>query len=1247
MNPQKNINYGTITSDGAIHIGDIHYTIEERFIDSHSVLFLRIDKTEDGYEALLSAKNAITGSIANYDVPISVAIPTGLFEQVDEFQLTRRKIGGTTRYGATLPQHPEQSEAVLADALYNTFWTGEIRTVCERFITLLQQRKLAELLLVISTDDANLHQLPWEMILPRLSGSAGTLPPNNFGLVRSHLTTLDDFNQQGPTDQPAPLKLLFIPSLPENMAEGHKQLELEKEQRLIIQAVQGLDSSTQPKLVVDILDCASLAEIEKALTRRSHDIVHISGHGAFLTDQQQGVLFMEDEDGNEEIVTGSQLGTLLRRFASVKVLVLSACETAVGDATGSLARQMANVGIPAVVAMRFSVTDEAARQLAEVFYSRLATGDSFTKAVHDTRHALWQRTSEQRTQNPQAPIPAEWFTPVVFQNQGIGALLNPQRNYDDQVRKRFYPPLTFIRSQNTRLIGEDFIGRKRVLIELRQAFRQHKAVCIHGMGGLGKTTTAEAFAHNYRSQQGGHVPTLLFREGNYPIEEFSILQRLVANWKLKERPDEGLIAEIEFTLKNPNLSVLDKLQAIMTTCLQNLPTILLFDNAEDIHDENGIIKSAELHDFLRQLVKKIPRNCHVLFTTRYRLTDLQDCLMHLPISKMTYAEQYRYIQSSEQLNRLTRDQHNLLYQRFDGLPRAFEFLETVLIDQPDFNLDHLSHVEGQILENLLLSELFNSLNTTEQQLFTQASVLIGRVSIKALSYVLEKSEEELSLALISLQQKAIVFLYDKTFEIHPLTRRWVQIHHDIDHYLIKSLAHRAGIFYEREPEWNSAFAAKHYFEVAQAWNEYADLTLKIASSYSHSGMHQYAILFSEEIIAKNISSSFNLSAINHLSSIYVKIGKYDKALQFAQNSLEISNKIGNYKAKSDAFHLIGTILNLQGKYESAIKNHELSIEIAKYLRDKSSEGISLNNIGQVYMRLGRMEKAEKSFKESLSIATSLDDENAQSSALNSLGALSRVQRNLTEAVKYYTEGLLLVKKNLNVYGKAALLGNLGQVYEQMREFKMALEKFEESLLLSKEIGEIFGVASVLNNIGQLYNSQINYEKALAYSLESLSIKQKIGDKQGEGVTLNNIGQIYVKVKDFDLAFEYLQNSLKIRIEIGDIRGEGFTLSNIGDLLYMKSDYQKAIYQYQASLIKQEQISDSVGISSTLYKIGASYYNLNRIYKEAIENLMKSFYIASIYNVAVAYKAANLLETIISEIGKIKYEQILQDIATKR
>jgi hypothetical protein len=178
-------------------------------------------------------------------------------------------------------------EKQLISLLFDTFFTGDILTVCRDFVELLEKRKIEELFLAISVDDTQIVNLPFEMVIPgffpeKLGQIRQSLAVNHFGLVRTLEKDLGQFDMQGKVPSAAPLKMLFVTALPENMGEENKMLEIEEEQKRLIDAIGSFEATGgQPKIVIEFLDTASLAEISEALQKHQHDILHISGHGSY------------------------------------------------------------------------------------------------------------------------------------------------------------------------------------------------------------------------------------------------------------------------------------------------------------------------------------------------------------------------------------------------------------------------------------------------------------------------------------------------------------------------------------------------------------------------------------------------------------------------------------------------------------------------------------------------------------------------------------------------------------------------------------------------------------------------------------------------------------------------------------------------------------------------------------------------------------------------------------------------------
>jgi len=164
---------------------------------------------------------------------------------------------------------------------------------------------------------------------------------------------------------------------------------------------------------VDWLDPATPRRLRQKLQEGNYHILHFVGHSEYR--DGEGVLFLEDDNGKMAQVSTSQFVNLLGDQATLRLVVLNSCEAARSDTMdpfAGLATSIVALGIPAVVAMQFEITDKAAITFAEeLYHSLIARQDPIDAAVAEARKAVFTEVSE-----------IEWATPVLFLRNDDGRL---------------------------------------------------------------------------------------------------------------------------------------------------------------------------------------------------------------------------------------------------------------------------------------------------------------------------------------------------------------------------------------------------------------------------------------------------------------------------------------------------------------------------------------------------------------------------------------------------------------------------------------------------------------------------------------------------------------------------------------------------------------------------------------------------------------------------------------------------------
>ena len=250
---------------------------------------------------------------------------------------------------------------------------------------------------------AELAMLPWELLFSQEHG--GYLCRRNT-LVRY----VDVPEPVRPLQVDLPLRVLGMVALPGDLAS----LDASEEKR---QLEHVLDSLVRRGLVsLTWVDGQSWQDAQAALLGGCH-VFHFIGHGGFDSEHGEGMVAFADAVGRQQRVRASALADLLSLANPMpRLVVLNSCQTATGIAADVFSSTGATLvrRVPAVVAMQFAITDEAATAFSAGFYQALANNRGVDESVRACRVALtgWHAGT------------LEWITPVLYMRSRDGQLFD-------------------------------------------------------------------------------------------------------------------------------------------------------------------------------------------------------------------------------------------------------------------------------------------------------------------------------------------------------------------------------------------------------------------------------------------------------------------------------------------------------------------------------------------------------------------------------------------------------------------------------------------------------------------------------------------------------------------------------------------------------------------------------------------------------------------------------------------------------
>lgn len=280
--------------------------------------------------------------------------------------------------------------------LFSSVFTGQIFTQLRLSEQSARSRNRGLRLRLRLKDVPELAELPWEFLYDSDHDhfiATSTSTP----IVRYLDLQLD----APPLVVAKPLRVLVIISSPSTLP----RLDSEGEWENLQTALASLESTGE--IVLERLPVATLDALRRRARREDFHVLHFIGHGAFDVTEGEGIIHFEESNGMPNPVSGSILGNVLRDHSSLRLIILNACEGArqsAEDPFSGVAQSLCRQRIPAVVAMQFEISDDAAKTFSEEFYTAIVDGLPVDAALGETRKALFAGSFGQ-----------EWATPVLYQ----------------------------------------------------------------------------------------------------------------------------------------------------------------------------------------------------------------------------------------------------------------------------------------------------------------------------------------------------------------------------------------------------------------------------------------------------------------------------------------------------------------------------------------------------------------------------------------------------------------------------------------------------------------------------------------------------------------------------------------------------------------------------------------------------------------------------------------------------------------
>ena len=633
-----------------------------------------------------------------------------------------------------------------------------------------------------------------------------------------------------------------------------------------------------------------------------------------------------------------------------------------------------------------------------------------------------------------------------------------------------------------------FVGREAELAELDKVAGEAGIVVLHGMGGVGKTTTAIHWAHGARSR--------------FPDGQLHLNLRGFDHTEAPMRPAEALPRLLHSVGVPPGSvpSTVDEQAARLRSLLADRRTLVLLDNAADAEQVRPLLPGG--------------RHCLVLITSRNRLSGLiaREHAAGVRIGPFSPAESTDLLTEYLGTARLRDDHANTaaLAAYCGYIPLALSIVAARALEDPDLTPSELNAQlrVGQRLDAFELAEAGENLRAVFSWSYRALSPAAAKL-FRLLALHPGQTLSQPSAAALSGVDRVEPLLAELTranlLDRHPADR--YRCHDLLRDYAAELVAEdpEESLARQRVLDWylHTMVAAERLLrphrppfdlvepvaavtpavftdnQDAMRWCEAEQATLiaAIDDAAAH-GLHEHAWQ-----LALALSS-------------YCYVGKRRREwLATSEIGLRSARVLGDPKAEGAMLASLGSAYGSNGHHDEAIRYGRQALELHLATGDHDRAPVTLNSIAVAYAETRRFEPALAAFTQARDLHRARGNALGEALALMNIALANSSLGWLGPATSHNREALAVFQRRGDRYHTAICLANLAETYALGDDHPRAVDRYRQAIEQHVLAGNDFGRARTLMNLGHSLRQLGEPEQARDCWRRAQAAFEELGDPQ--------------------------------------------------------------------------------------------------------------------------------------------------------
>ncbi len=402
-----------------------------------------------------------------------------------------------------------------------------------------------------------------------------------------------------------------------------------------------------------------------------------------------------------------------------------------------------------------------------------------------------------------------------------------------------------------------------------------------------------------------------------------------------------------------------------------------------------------------------------------------------------------------------------------------------------------------------------------------------------------------------------------------------------------------------------------------------DVVYDLAHHFYNGYDFDRALLYSIEGGEKAIKSYANKEALNLYNISLNSLRRLDE---------ELANTAHYKEKKIEVLSKLAIINKNIGEWDKALEYYEQILPISDEIKAPHIKSKTYLDMGWIYQQRSFWTEAQNYFQKSLTISKVISDFFISSEAYYGLGAVYEREGEFERALEYYSTSRKFAEENYDLLNLAKANNAFGRIYNQQGNYIKAVEHKKKSIVLFERIKDLPELAKSFTSLALTYYDMGELEKNIEYNEKCIELADLISDIRIKGYGLSNAVESLVKTQQLEKALNYASGALEIFKKLEERFMIALNYMNFGIIFKEKKEFNKSKYYFKKAIEFMENLKIP-------YHLADCYRQFADLYRIKGEAAKTSYYLEKAREVYISLSASSYVTQIDEELNSVRVNKL--------